>query len=343
MSSFGEYIKNFSPSWFATVMGTGVFATSTYLLSFGYPIMLTLAHFITVLNFLMFFVILVPWTARWIFYPKNALADFLHPIRSNFYVTFGVGMLALSTNFFVVEKIPSVGLAFWIAGTIEVMINAFVYMFFVFLNRRIKLEDINPSMFIMTTGLFLIWGAGRAAIPYMRDIGLETLNITFDFTFGTAFFLYIGFQTIWLHRYILSEPLKSSQMPLFWINLGPIGAALSALLSPPVIVEFKYIALFFASLFWGYGIWWFILSVATTIYYAKRISMPYKTVWWAFTFPLGAYIIGTYYYAQQKNYTTLIYFDMAMYIMLFILWTITAALTLYHIIKGGIREKENLD
>ncbi len=344
MDNFRDVIRDFSPAWFSAVMGTGVFATSTYLLFPNNSIMLTWAHIVVLINFLMFFIILVPWTARWIFYFKNALADFLDPIRSNFYVTFGVGMLTLSTNFFLVEHKPTMGLIFWVAGTVEVILNAFLYMFFVFFNRRIKLEDINPSIFIMTTGLFLIWGAGRAAIPYMSDIGLETLNVIFDFTFGTAFFLYIGFQTIWLHRYILSAPLKSSMMPLFWINLGPIGAALTALLSPPLIVEFKSIGLFFASLFWGYGVWWFIISLITTIYYVRRLSLPYKSAWWAFTFPLGAYIIGTYYYAQQKvYYHTVVYFSIFMYAILFIFWTLTAGFTLYHILRGSIAKCQELD
>ncbi|AGB04332.1 tellurite resistance protein-like permease [Aciduliprofundum sp. MAR08-339] len=335
-------LRCFSPAWFSAVMGTGVFATSTYFLADGNEAMVLLSKVIVSINVLMFIAILIPWVARWIVYPRDALADFQHPLRSNFYVTFGVGMLVLSTNFFIVEKMPEIGLAFWIAGTIEVILDNFLYMFFVFFNRSIKLEHINPSIFIKTTGLFLVLGAGRAAIPYLSDLSLQSINIIFDFTFGVAFFMYIGLQTIWLLRYIISAPLQSSTMPMFWINLGPIGAAITALLSPPISTEFQSIGVFFASLFWGYGVWWFVLSLVTTIYYVKRISLPYKSAWWAFTFPLGAFIVASYYYQQYKNYSLLIYFNWFMYIILAVFWVLTFIFTLHRIITGRMDDCESL-
>jgi len=84
---------------------------------------------------------------------------------------------------------------------------------------------------------------------------------------------------------------------LFCIILGPIGAGTVALIN--LVKNSEFITLkepffVFALLFWGFGIWWVIMAIVMTIHYIKRLKLPYAMSWWAFTFPLGAYVAASH-------------------------------------------------
>jgi len=70
-------IENFAPSWFASVMGTGALA----LVSLAYPSKIAALKSVVVgltyLNTALFFMLLIPWSLRWLKYRENALKDFV--------------------------------------------------------------------------------------------------------------------------------------------------------------------------------------------------------------------------------------------------------------------------
>lgn len=75
-----DIIKNFVPSWFAAVMGTGILAVDSLLYSSYLPILKDVAVGLFYFNVLLFFIFLVPWVLRWIMFKDNALADLKHPV-----------------------------------------------------------------------------------------------------------------------------------------------------------------------------------------------------------------------------------------------------------------------
>ena len=337
MGDFGDLIREFSPSWFAVVMGTGVFATSTYLMGkyYKFPFFISISHFLVFLNFIMFFVILVPWCMRWLFYHKNALDDLKTPLSANFYVTFGIAMLSLAMNFSVVVINPALSLLFWGCGAIATIIIVFSVMFLVFIGTRANIEHINPSWFLGSTGLLLVPASGVYAITNNMLRGSSLF--LFDFSFGSGFFLYISLLPIWIYRFILHQPLKTTRIAFLWINMGPIGATLTSLFSYYYFIpSLQGISIFFSILFFGFGAWWFIMSFLITFYYLAKLKIPYKTAWWSFTFPLGQYIIGTTYFNKIFRYGSIDYFVMYLYFTLFFMWIINFILMLLDLVKGTI-------
>lgn len=72
---FKRLIKNFAPSWFAAVMGTGIFAVTSEYYSCLWPWLENLAVCLWVLNIIHFCLLLIPWTARWFLFKEDALRD----------------------------------------------------------------------------------------------------------------------------------------------------------------------------------------------------------------------------------------------------------------------------
>ncbi len=343
MESFKGIIRNFSPSWFAVIMGTGVFATSTYLIASHYSLapLFYIFQFLVPFNFILFFVILVPWSMRWIFYHRDAVEDFKDPIKGNFYVTIGIGMLALSTNLYLMN-LKDVAYVMWVTGTFAVLIIQIALMFLTFVGKRVKLEHINPVWFLSTTGFLLIPGSG-VVILSLGNLNTYHLLI-FDFAFGTGFFMYLALLSIWLYRFILHRPLKSSRIPLFWINMGPIGAAITSLITYfHLYPEEAGISLFLSLLFLGFGAWWFIMSILVTLYYMKNLHPSYRSIWWSFTFPIGQYLVGILYLNTLLNYQSIEEFSLLIYAILFFLWFTNGILTLGSLTRRGFHELQRVE
>lgn len=344
MKSFKTFIREFPASWFAMIMGTGVFATATYLIGGRYhiQIMQDFAYFIVFFNFVMFFVLLVPFLAKLIFFRETVKKDFENPFKANFYVTLGVGMLSLATNFSVVTPIFPVYFVFWYTGTFTIITIETVLLFMAFMSTRIEIKHINPSWFLGTTGLLLIPGSGVWALHVETLKNLSQFLI--DFSFGAGFFLFIGMFSTWIFRLLVHEPLKNEHIPLFWINLGPVGAALTSLMAYYLYLpHLRGVVTFFALLFFGTGAWWFLMASIVTIYYIHRLKIPYKTAWWSFTFPIGQFLVGSYLFDEHVECRSINEFLILLYTVLAVIWVANIVLMGRCIMKGNIRNAQNLN
>ncbi|GAB6148127.1 TDT family transporter [Stetteria hydrogenophila] len=333
------FIRNFSPAWFASVMGTGIVAVTSLFYSQYLPFLKALAYFTFYLNVALFFVLLVPWILRWIFFREEALADLEHPVNSNFYATISAGMIVLAVDFIVVGRNMTAGEVFWLIGTIATIFFGVVTPYIMFRGGHIKIDHISPAWFIPPIGLIIIPVPGSFFVNRFSGILREFVIALNYFGWGAGFFLYIALFTIAMYRFILHHPLPSILAPTIWMNIGPIGAGTIALVnliksSPFITVKEPFLV--FALMFWGFGIWWFIMAIMMTFYYIKRVGLPYAMSWWAFTFPLGAYSAASHIVSEIFGFKLIDYIGFAVYILLLITWTITFAKTLENTLNGTL-------
>jgi len=333
-----EIVKKFAPSWFASVMGTGILAMTSLFYSQYLLILKFISIFLFYLNVALFFILLIPWTLRWILFRKEALADLEHPIISNFYATIAIGMLVLAANFIVIGKNIVLGEAFWFIGTFLTIFFGTLTPFIMCKGTHVKLDHINPAWFIPPVGLIVIPIPGGLLIPHFSGILKEFVIFLNYFGWGSGFFLYLALFAICLYRSILHRPLANILAPTIWINLGPIGAGTVALVNLVKNSVFVYEKPFFVfgMLFWGFGIWWVLMAVVMTLYYIKEYHLPYALSWWAFTFPLGAYVAATHSIANIFNIQLIDYIGFGLYWLLFLFWTVTLTKTLIHTYHGTI-------
>jgi len=321
-----NFIKNFAPSWFASVMGTGILAIASYLYSQYVPLLKDIAVVLFYFNVVLFFALLIPWVLRWLLYKKNALSDLEHPILSNFYATIAIAMLVLSSNFIVIGKNMLVGEIFWFIGTALTIFFGLVTPFIMFKGEHVTIDHINPAWFIPPVGLIVIPIAGSLIISQYAGFMREFVLFLNYFGWGAGFFLYIALFAICINRFILHRPLPNTLAPTVWINLGPIGAGTAALINlvnNSTFITMKEPFFVFGLIFWGFGIWWVLMAIIMTLYYRKRLGLPYALSWWAFTFPLGAYVVASHSVATIFHLALVDFIGFALYFLLVFFWSIT--------------------
>lgn len=331
-----DIIKNFIPSWFAAVMGTGILAISSLMYSSYLPILSSVAVALFYFNILMFFAFIIPWTLRWIMYPKNAFADLKHPILGSFYPTVAVACLVLASDFIFIGHNMFIAKIFWAFGAIGMFLFSLIVLFYMFKSEEIKLDHVNPGWYIPPVGLIVVPIAGSLIMPHTSGLIHELVVFTNYYGWGTGFMLYVALLAVVLYRFILHNPLPSKLAPTIWINLGPIGAGIIALINlvnNSSFISIKEPFYVFSFLFWGFGVWWALMAIIMTIHYVKNLKLPYGMPWWAFIFPLGAYVASSHLVYGIFHYNIIDYIGFGLYWLLFGLWAITlikTAIATYH-------------
>ena len=334
-----QVIKNFTPSWFASVMGTGILAITSLFYSQYIPFLKNLAYILFYFNIILFFTLLIPWILRWIFFKKEALKDLEHPVLSNFYATIAIGMLVLAADFIVIGRNIEMGEVFWFTGTLFTVFFGILTPYIMFKGEHVKLDHINPAWFIPSVGLIVIPIAGSLIIPHVSGMVREFVILFNYFGWGAGFFIYLSLLAIAMYRFILHRPLPNILAPTIWINLGPIGAGTVALVN--LVKNSSFITIqkpffVFGFLFWGFGIWWVIMAIALTLHYIKRLKLPYAMSWWAFTFPLGAYVAASHTISLLFGLQLIDYIGFALYLLLIGFWLITLFKTSIYTYHGTL-------
>lgn len=334
-----DVVKNFTPSWFASVMGTGILATTSSFFSSYVSFLSTAATVLLWFNVVLFFVLLIPWTLRWILFRSAALRDLRDPVISNFYATIAVAMLVLAVDFIVIGKNVGVGEVFWFCGVAGTIIFAVLTPYIMFMGEHVKIHHINPAWFIPPVGLIVIPIAGGLLIPHFSGTMQQFVVFLNYFGWGAGFFLYLALSAICMYRFILHTPLPDTLVPTAWITLGPIGAGVAALAnlvkySPFVTVKEPFFV--FGFLLWGLGVWWVIISLLITLHHLKNLKLPYAMSWWAFTFPLGAYVAGSHAVSQALHVQLINYLGFGLYWLLVFFWAVTLVRTAVHAVRGTV-------
>lgn len=332
-----NFIRNFTPSWFASVMGTGILALTSLFYSEFIPWLNIVAEILFYFNIALFCFLLIPWTLRWIFFRKEAVADLIHPITSNFYPTIAVGLLVLSADTIVIGKETVIGTILWLIAAIATIYFSVEILYIMFTRKHVTIEHISPAWFIPPVGLIVIPIPGSLVMCLYSGLFHDLLVFINIMSWGAGFFLYLAILSITMYRFILHEPLPNTLYPTVWINLGPIGAGTTALINIvthcTLISEYQALEIF-GFFLWGFGIWWVIMALALMVRYIKKVKIPYAMSWWAYTFPLGAYVAATHSISTIFSFKLIDYIGFALYWLLVLFWTLTFILTLINTLNG---------
>jgi len=342
-----NFTRDFSPAWFASVMGTGILASTSMSYATLIPVLGTLASALWVFNTALFLLLLFFWLMRWIRYPQNAIKDLGHPVNSQFYPTMPIGFIVVAGNFLQIGKnyLPSsfilaVASVFWVIGSMVTLLFAFILTYRFFIGSAMKPEQINPSWFIPPVALIILPLIGGQIMQQWPAAWKEPIVVFNFICWSSGFFLYLFLSAIALFRLIIHDPLPPQLLPTLWINLGPIGAGVMALLvmakSSSAIIQLPLSSInAFGFIWWAFGIWWFVMSAIMTIRYISCGTLPYAMSWWAFIFPLGAYVGASYMLYTVYAMKSIYWIGFALYIVLLFMWIITAWKTLLSLTRGG--------
>ncbi|WP_048811122.1 TDT family transporter [Thermococcus gammatolerans] len=325
-----ERARNFNPAWFASVMGTGAVAIASYKYSSYWSPLKEVGIALTYLNVVLYVALLIPWILRWILYRKDALEDLRHPSKGHFYGTSGAATIVLAAQFLAVLHNQTVAWYLWLWGLVLTFIFAFWMSYEVFIAGEVDLRHLSPAWYIPPVALVIL-PFGAAFMRTTKGYTQEFVTIVNYLGWGAGFFLYLVLYAVVTLRFIRHELMPPQMAPLIWMNLGPIGAsitALFALVNNSSIATSKDPLFIFAFFLWGLGFWWLVMAVALTLHYIRNMSLPYSLAWWAFIFPLGAFTNATMDLGSVFELELMRLFGYCLLWLLLALWSVTFTKTL---------------
>ncbi len=337
--SFTQIVKNFSPSWFAAVMGTGVLALGAARLDLEYPPLAYVAGVLHWFNVVLFLVLLLPWTFRWFQAWPQAVGELVHPVVSNFVPTMAIALLVLSVQFVQLVKVPEIALPLWCLGTALAFWFSFLILFGQFVGVQVTLDHVTPGMFIPPVGLVVIPVAGAPLALAAGGAMQGWMLLVCYIAFGSGVLLWLALQAITMFRFVLHKPVPGSMVATFWINLGPSGVmpiSLIALADASPFVADKapfYIA---ALLLWGFGAWWLFMAALLTYSYWRRGQLPFTLTWWAFTFPTGAFAIASFKLSGVLPLPGIFGVGLVAFGLLAVFWSVTLVRSVRGVMDGSL-------
>lgn len=340
-------IKNFSPAFFAAVMGTGIFGITSKYYSCYWSWLNYVSTTLLIINVVGFLIILVPWILRWFLFRGDALKDLGHPVAGQFYATLPIGCLVLAAQLLVFqESYPAalfllIAKYLWISGALLAFISALIIPIVNF-SKDISVEDINPTWFMPPVSLIVIPIAGAKIVNYWPH-SIQKLMLILNYTaWGSGFFLFMFLAAICLCRFFVAPRLPGFLVPTVWIYLGPIGAGTIALLnlasaSNPILGDQAIeIIKLFGLIYWGFGFWWLMAASIITITNILKKNLPYALSWWAFTFPLGAYTGATFLISSYYQCDAIRLYGFFCYLLLAVCWLTVFIKTIDRVCTGEL-------
>jgi C4-dicarboxylate transporter/malic acid transport protein len=334
-----NWLQAFAPGWFAAVMGTGVLAVTLHLYSRLLPWLDAVALALHWLNVVFFVLLAAPWIARWILHPGAALATLRHPVQAHFYPTFSIALIVLALQFLAFGHHREVALALWLPGAALTVVFSFAILALAFHGETITLDHVTPAMFIPPVGLVVIPVSG-APLAAALDPGWRELLLVFNWAaLGAGGLLYVGVLALTMFRYVLGKPVGRPLVPTAWVNLGPVGVIPVSLLNladaMPQLGAAGVVQVL-GLLLWGFGAWWLVMASVLTAAAARRGELPFALSWWAFTFPLGAFVAASWRLGTQLALAPLVAVGAVALALLAAFWLATLVRTLQGLASGAL-------
>lgn len=347
-----DAIRYFHPGWFASVMGTGILAVATKHSAVVVPALEDVAVVLWIVNAVLCAVLLVPWVARWILYPREASADASHPTRGPFYSTLPIGLLVLGVDFAAIgsahmdaDTAVRIAQGLFIAGTVLAFVFGVLVPFRWFTGPGIPAEQVNGGWFIPPVANIVV---PAASAPLISTWGSEeacrfACIAAFAF-FGIGVLLFVVVGVLLIGRLIEHALPEAHLAPTLWIGLGPIGVGSLALVrlsmtASPVfgayVAEAQVLLRLAALALWGFGLWWLAMAIVLTVRYLGG-PFPFAMSWWAFTFPPGAYTVATFLLGDAYGAGYLTGFAFALWILLVAFWVVVLMRTIAGVYTGSL-------
>ncbi len=349
-------IKTFAPGWFAAVMGTGVLVIALFVFQNIFPFAKALETFFLFASILLFLILIVPWTLRWFLYPADVRHDLTHPVSATFFPTMPISLLVIGIA---LEKAGGAFLAesalwnilqiLWALGATGILLFALNILNDFFHKSEVQWETSTLGWLIPPVSALLVPVLGISLAAHFQGTaqGMTDMIASLIFTgFGSILFIFV--MTLVFIRYIFHPMPPAHLAPTMWVGIAPtsILTILALKLVKPLALFFQatpeieqtlnFISKPFGVMLWGFAAFWFLLAVVVTLGVHQKSPVPFALSWWAFVFPVGAFVVATGVLFQAIPLAFFQWIGLSALTFLLILWLVVAFNTLRGVWRGSI-------
>ena len=343
-----EVVRQFTPNWFTATMGTGITALAINQLPLSLPGLHAIGMALWLFNILLFVVFSALYFARWVLFFDGASRIFGHSVASMFFGAIPMGLATILNGFVVFGPdlfgtAPAVTVAtvlWWIDLAMAVACGVFI-PFLMFTRQTHSIEKMTAVWLLPVVAAEVTAASAGLLVPHLAEPSTAMLVLTIGYALlAFSVPLAMSYLVILLLRLALHKLPHRDMAATVWLALGPIGTGALGLLllgadAPRVYAAAGLpgfrdvgagIGVLGGTIFWGYGAWWFLLAVMTTIRYLRG-GLPFNIGWWGFTFPIGVYAVATLVLARQTRLASLNTLGTVLVVALVAFWSVVAART----------------
>ena len=304
-----EVIRQFTPNWFAVVMGTGVLALA---LPQAFAGLHGVAEALWWLASGLFVLFSVLYGARWLMFFHEARRIFAHSTVSMFFGTIPMGLATLLNGALVFGLarfgdglLPWIEALWWIDVGLALLCGVAI-PFLMFTRQEHSIDQMTAVWLLPVVAAEVAAASGGLLAPHLADSARQLQMLVTSYVLW-AVSLPVAFSilTILILRMALHKLPPAHMAASSWLALGPIGTgALGMLLlggdAPAIFAAnglhgfgetARGLGLIAGIVLWGCGFWWLLTALLITLKHVHQ-GMPFNLGWWGFTFPLGVYALA---------------------------------------------------
>lgn len=225
-----EAVRQFTPNWFAVVMGTGVLALALAQWPGNVPGLRLLGEGLWLFNILLFVVFAGLYTARWLLFFDEARRIFGHSTVSMFFGTIPMGLATIINGFLVFGLprwgngvVPLAEALWWIDVAMSLACGVLI-PFLMFTRQEHRIDQMTAVWLLPVVAAEVAAASGGLMAPHLADahgqlVMLVTSYVLWAFSLPVAF----SILTILLLRMALHKLPHENMAASSWLALGPIG------------------------------------------------------------------------------------------------------------------------
>ncbi|KAL4975947.1 voltage-dependent anion channel [Aspergillus desertorum] len=308
-------VRNFTPSWFSVIMGTGMVSTLLNTLPYNARWLYWVSIVIFALNVFLFLIACIISLLRYTLYPEIFRAMISHPVQSMFIGTLPMG-LATIVNMFCFVCVPAWGewatsfaWTIWIIDAVISVVSALSLPFLLMSGTdEIQLSSMTAVWLVPIVGCVVTASSGAVVADILPNPqhALWTIIVSYVL-WGIGLPLALMVMVIYLQRLTLHKIPPKAMIVSVFLPIGPFGSGgygamklgeaaqtifpqthtLGDLAGPAFHVMGSLVAL----TLWAFGLVWLFFASASIV---RCKTFPFNIGWWGFTFPIGAYAMCTY-------------------------------------------------
>jgi len=307
-------IKNFPIMMYAVVMGMSGLTITYQKAHIWLDFPSFIGSFLMIITTVVFIIISILYSIKFIRYKEVVKKEFSHPIRLNFFAAISISMLMLSIIY--KDTYPNISAVFWYPGMV---LHFYLTMYTIsfWINRNQEIDHSNPAWFIPIVGNLLVPVAGadfvsNGILMYFFSVGM--------------FFWFILFSIIF-NRIIFHHQLAVKFVPTLFIFIAPPAVGFIAYIKMYDTVDTFSIFLFNIAIFF---------TLLITFMYRSFLKIKFFISWWAFVFPIAAMAIATMLMYHKTNDIAILGFSYIMVSVTTIIILIVIYQTLKNITKQNV-------
>jgi len=336
-----RFFRRVPPNLFASVMGTGIVATTSARFDWVSHHFVAFGRVIWILAAAWLLALIVGLTGSWILHRNAALSLLRDPVVLPFYgtvpmalLTVGSGSLLLAPDM-IGDVAVWLGVALWSTGTALGVTTAIALPVRAVVSGGADVHAL-PSWMLPVVPPMVSATTGAGVLEQIPVSQFRTAFLAGCCgLFGMGLIVALMTLAVVYWRLVCLGTPGLNATPTIWIPLGVIGQSMAAAnllamhsASPrlpvyPALPDLRGAGVMFGIVMLGFAVFWIAFASAVTTHGIRR-GAPFTVSWWSVIFPLGATTLGISALAEASDSGLLRVSAFGLYVALIGAWAVVA-------------------